>query len=106
MNLFRNPGWINSHLLSYTKLDDIPDSYIEEIKSRLKNVISENPTVTVIIAAWNEEVNLISCLDSLSKNITDIPFDIIVINNNSTDRTQEVLDKLGIQSYFQPIQGV
>jgi len=106
MNLFRNPGWINSELLSYTRLDDIPDAKIDEIKSRLKNTISDKPLVTVIIAAWNEELNLISCLDSLSKNKTDFPFDIIVVNNNSTDRTQQVLDRLGVQSYFQPLQGV
>jgi glycosyltransferase involved in cell wall biosynthesis len=87
-------------------LDDIPDAKIEEIRSRLKNVISDKPLVTVIIAAWNEELNLISCLDSLSKSTTDFPFDIIVVNNNSTDRTQQVLDRLGIQSYFQPEQGV
>jgi glycosyltransferase involved in cell wall biosynthesis len=106
MNLFRNPGWIDSALLSYTKLDEIPDSRIEEIRSRLKSVISQNPIVTVIIAAWNEELNLISCLDSLSKSNTEIPFDIIVVNNNSTDRTQAVLDRLGVQSFFQPMQGV
>lgn len=106
MNLFRNPRWINSDLLAYAKLDDIPDARIEEIRLRLKSIISDKPLVTVIIAAWNEELNLISCLDSLSKNKTDFPFDIIVVNNNSTDRTQQVLDRLGIQSYFQPIQGV
>jgi glycosyltransferase involved in cell wall biosynthesis len=106
MNLFKNPGWIDSDLLGYTKLDEIPDSKIEEIRLRLKNVISENPIVTVIIAAWNEELNIIQCLNSLSHAKTEIPFDILVVNNNSTDRTQQVLDKLGIQSYFQPLQGV
>src|SRR5689334_18911537 len=106
MNLFNNPEWIDNELLGYTKLDEIPDSKIEEIRLRLKNVISENPLVTVIIAAWNEELNLVQCLNSLSKNVASVPFDIIVVNNNSTDRTQEVLDKLGVQSYFQPMQGV
>jgi glycosyltransferase involved in cell wall biosynthesis len=106
MNLFRNPGWIDSELLGYTKLDEIPDSKIEEIRLRLKNVVSEAPLVTVIIAAWNEELNIVQCLNSLSHNKTDVPFDILVVNNNSTDRTQQVLDKLGVQSYFQPLQGV
>ena len=106
MNLFSNPGWIDSELLSYTKLEEIPDAKIEEIRLRLKSVTSENPQATVIIAAWNEEFNIIQCLNSLSRSITEIPFDIIVVNNNSTDRTQEVLDKLGVQSYFQPMQGV
>jgi glycosyltransferase involved in cell wall biosynthesis len=93
-------------LLHYATLDEIPATRLEEIRNRLRKVVSSDPTVTVIIAAWNEEVNIVKCLDSLSKNKTDIPFDIIVINNNSTDRTQQVLDKLGVTSYLQPIQGV
>jgi glycosyltransferase involved in cell wall biosynthesis len=106
MNLFRNPKWIDNELLGYTRLEEFPDSRIEEIRVRLRNAMSTNPVVTVIIAAWNEEVNIIQCLNSLSRSKTDIPFDIIVINNNSTDRTQQVLDKLGVQSYLQPMQGV
>jgi hypothetical protein len=51
-------------------------------------------------------VNIIRCLDSLSRSRTDIPLEIIVINNNSTDRTQQVLDQLGVTSFIQPAQGV
>src|SRR3546814_14988100 len=32
-------------------------------------------------------------------------FEIIVINNNSTDKTQQTLDRLDVISLFQPIQG-
>lgn len=106
MNLFRNPGWIDQELQQYTNLDAIPAARIEQIRQRLKQVLSPEPVVTVIIAAWNEELNLIKCLDSLSKSKTDLPFDIIVVNNNSTDRTQQVLDQLGVVSLFQPMQGV
>lgn len=61
--------------------------------------------VSVCIAAWNEELNIIRCLDSLSRSVTGIKFEILVINNNSTDRTQEVLDRMEVPSYFQPVQG-
>ncbi len=105
MFFFRNPYWIDKDLLHYKSLDAIPHSTILRIRDQLQVKISKSPLVTVIIAAWNEEVNIIRCLDSLSKNVTNIPFDIIVVNNNSQDRTQEVLDKLGVQSYFQPVQG-
>jgi glycosyltransferase involved in cell wall biosynthesis len=106
MSLFKNPRWIDQELLKKTALSDIPVQRIEEVGSRLKSMVSNQPLVSVIIAAWNEEVNIIKCLDSLSKNKTDIPFEIVVINNNSTDRTQEVLDKIGVTSYLQPTQGV
>src|SRR5690606_9799303 len=106
MNLCKEPSWIDQELLSYNKLEEIPLEKIEKIKSEIQSVTSSDPLVSVIIAAWNEEVNIIKCLDSLSKSKTDIPFEIIVINNNSTDRTQHVLDQLGVINYLQPLQGV
>jgi glycosyltransferase involved in cell wall biosynthesis len=105
MFFWKNPDWIDEDLLHYNSLEEIPDSAMRRIKERLQLKTSPNPIVTVIIAAWNEELNIIRCLDSLSKSETEIPFDIIVVNNNSHDRTQEVIDKLGVQTYFQPVQG-
>lgn len=106
MNLFTIPGWIDRELLHATSLDDIRPEKLEEIRVRLSSVVSNEPVVTVVIAAWNEEVNIVKCLDSLTKNVTNLTFEIIIINNNSTDRTQAILDKLGATSYIQYIQGV
>jgi chlorobactene glucosyltransferase len=50
---------------------------------------SRTPTVSVIIAARNEEGDLGDCLDSLLRQ--DYPdLEIIVVDGNSTDRTVEV----------------
>lgn len=106
MHIFSNPAWIDQQLLQCNTLEEIPPHKVEEINQRVQAVVSNTPLVSVVIAAWNEEVNIIKCIDSLSKNKTDIPFEIMVINNNSTDRTQEVLDKLGVANYLQPVQGV
>jgi glycosyltransferase involved in cell wall biosynthesis len=106
MNLFKNPNWIDQELLKATRLEDISEDKFAQLRNRLKRVVSTSPVVSVVIAAWNEEVNIVKCLDSLAKNKTDLTFEIIVINNNSTDRTQEVLDKIGVTSYIQPEQGV
>jgi glycosyltransferase involved in cell wall biosynthesis len=106
MNLFRNPRWIDQELLKAKSLEDISNDKFLEIRDRLKSVVSNDPLISVVIAAWNEEVNIVKCLDSLSKNRTDLTFEVIVINNNSTDRTQIVLDKIGVTSYIQYTQGV
>jgi glycosyltransferase involved in cell wall biosynthesis len=106
MYIFNEPYWIDKTLLKKTRLEDIANSEWESIKSRLKSIVSDDPLVSVVIAAWNEEINIMRCLDSISKSKTNVPFEIIVINNNSTDRTQEVIDKLGVTSYLQPVQGV
>lgn len=87
-------------------LEDVPDYVWNDIKNQLQTVVSAAPLVSVVIAAWNEELNILKCLDSISKSETTIPFEIIVINNNSTDRTQEVIEKIGVASYLQPVQGV
>lgn len=101
----RNPKWIDQNLLSYNSLDEVPDEQFTRIKTQLGKAVSENPIVSVVIAAYNEEVNVLRCVDSLSKNESRYPFEIIVVNNNSKDRTQETLDRMGVQNYFQKIQG-
>jgi glycosyltransferase involved in cell wall biosynthesis len=47
------------------------------------------PVVSVIIPARNEEVSLGSCLASLISQ-TGVAFEIIVVDDNSTDRTREI----------------
>jgi glycosyltransferase involved in cell wall biosynthesis len=47
------------------------------------------PTISIIIPARNEESNLATCLESLTTQ-TGVAFEIIVVNDHSTDRTQEI----------------
>jgi glycosyltransferase involved in cell wall biosynthesis len=47
------------------------------------------PQVSVIIPARNEEANLGTCLESLMHQDL-LSFEIIVVNDNSTDRTKEI----------------
>ena len=104
MNIFKNPGWIDNRFLDI-KYDDAHESTINEISNRVEQVISANPLVTVVIPAYNEEDNIIRCIDSLSRSKSGYPFEILVVNNNSSDRTQELLDRLSVRSVFQPVQG-
>jgi len=50
---------------------------------------SDPPAVSVIVPARNEEASLKNCLDSLVAQ-THVAFEIIVINDHSTDRTHEI----------------
>lgn len=105
MNVFKNPKWIKEFEYPYDSFHQIPDHVFDEINARLDNVQSDKPLVSIIISAWNEEVDILKTVGSLSKTKTDIPFEIIVVNNNSTDKTQNTLNRLRIKNYFQPIQG-
>lgn len=100
-----NPRWLYDHLYNYDKFEDIPQSVFDEINVGLRKVQSDDPLVSVVICAYNEETNIMKALSSLSRLQSKYPLEILVVNNNSNDRTQDTLDKLHVRSVFQPIQG-
>lgn len=105
-SVFNAPRWIEQYEFPFTNYETIPTHLFQEVNQKLiKKCQSAAPLVSVVIAAWNEEANLLKTIASLSDMDTQIPFEIIVVNNNSTDRTQDVLDRLALKSLFQPIQG-
>ena len=106
MNLVKNPNWVTKQILPFSRIDDIPQSFYDKISEELA-LLGQNkkPEVSIVIPIWNEELNIIQTLLTISQNTTSYPTEVIAINNNSTDRTQEVLSKLKIKSYVQPIQG-
>jgi glycosyltransferase involved in cell wall biosynthesis len=105
MRLLRNPVWINKFQYPFKSYNEIPQEVFDEINANLDKVQSANPLASIVITAWNEEVDLLRTIGSLSCTETNIPFEIIVVNNNSTDNTQATLDRLHVRSYFQPKQG-
>lgn len=105
MSLFGLPVWIQPHLFARKKFEDLSENDIRELKSRIANFSDNAPDVSVVIPAWNEENNIYRTLSSLSASNTNYKVEIVVINNNSSDGTQRVLDELGVRSYFQPVQG-
>ena len=105
MNIFKNPEWINAFEFPFQNFEDIPNHVFEKINIELDRIQSKKPLVSIIISVWNEEVDILKTVGSLSNLKTQIPLEIIVINNNSSDNTQSTIDKLHIKNYFQPIQG-
>ena len=105
MHIFSNPEWLQSLSYNYKNFGEIPQKTFDSINKDLSRIKGEKPLVTILIAAWNEEVNILRCIGSLSKTVFDFPIEIIVVNNNSTDKTQDTLDKLHVTSYFEAKQG-
>lgn len=61
--------------------------------------------VSVIIPAYNEEKYIMGCLESLKNQ--EVPADeIIVIDNNCTDKTVEIAKNYDVKIIKQPIQGM
>lgn len=101
----KNPEWVKPFLYNYRSAVQIPDEVFYQINSDLDAVCSKKPIVSVVIPAWNEELNILACIASLAQSKTFVPFEIIVVNNNSTDRTQDIIDKLHVNAFFQSIPG-
>lgn len=92
--------WYDKYLSIYGKTaDEIPDNIYEEINKNLALKQSEQPLISVVVIAYNEERRLAACLWSLSELKTQYPMEILGVNNNSKDRTEEVYQRLGLPYY-------
>jgi glycosyltransferase involved in cell wall biosynthesis len=100
------PSWIKPHLFPNKKFKDLTRLELTDLKARLARFQSDTPEVSVVIPAWNEADNIYRTLSSLAANDTTLRVEIVVINNNSTDQTQQVLDELGVRSFHEHKQGI
>jgi len=66
---------------SFKKLADVPV---------LNLPTSNNPIVSIIIPVYNNFACTYTCLKSIAKNSGDVPYEIIVADDNSTDLTQKI----------------
>ena len=59
------------------------------------------PDLSVIIPTFNEEENIQSCIQKISHTLrlTSIPFEIIVVDDSSTDKTQQITIDLIARKY-------
>ncbi len=63
--------------------------------------------ISVVVPAYNEEKLLTSCLKTLKKqNFPALNYEIILVNNASTDKTAEIGKKLGVKVVFEPKKGL
>lgn len=61
--------------------------------------------VSVVIPAYNEEKRIGACLRSIY-NQTVLPYEVIVVDNNSSDKTAQIARKMGATVIVEPHQGV
>ena len=92
--------WYDKYLSVYGKpFSEVPQEVIDGTRQRLAVLHSDTPVVSVVVIAYNEECRLTSCLWSLSELQTNYPIEIIGVNNNSKDRTEEVYQALDVTYY-------
>jgi cellulose synthase/poly-beta-1,6-N-acetylglucosamine synthase-like glycosyltransferase len=94
--------WYTNYLQAFERpYAEVPDPIKQEIADKMKRFKSEQPLCSVVAIAHNEEKHLAGCLWSLCNNVCDFPVEIVVVNNHSTDATEQILDELGVIHYYE-----
>ncbi len=89
--------WYEKYLTIYGKsYKEIPDEVLDQIKRQLAAKQNPDPLISIVVIAYNEEMRLAACLWSLSELQTNYPIEILGVNNNSKDRTEQVYQRLGL----------
>ena len=65
-----------------------------------------SPEISVIIAALNEEKYLPKCLAALDRQQSPPSFEVIVVDNGSTDKTTSIAEKWGARVVHEKIRGI
>jgi glycosyltransferase involved in cell wall biosynthesis len=68
--------------------------------------VNYRPRFSVVIPAYNEAEFLGSCIDSLQAQDFPGPYEIIVVDNNSTDGTADLARSRGVTVVHEPRAGV
>ncbi len=93
-------NWYSKYLDIYNKpFSEVPQNILDLIREGLSALQSSNPLVSIVVIAYNEENRLTACLWSLSNLQTSYPIEILGVNNNSKDKTENIYKELGVPYY-------
>lgn len=103
---FYLPNWVKNIHQKPLNIKQYSEAEIEDLKQKLSKFSSEKPLVSVVIPAWNEEVGILHTLHSLVNTDTKYEVELLIIDNNSTDGTANLLKSLGVTTFLEIKQGV
>jgi|GEM_PF-1919531 len=95
--MVNNTLQISSPLTTSKLIDGVPNPDEKISLDEVEELIFQLPTqpvVSIIIPAYNKWQYTYRCLQSIYKNTPDIIYEIIVVNDCSTDETLEMLNKM------------
>ncbi|WP_316820136.1 glycosyltransferase family A protein [Pedobacter gandavensis] len=100
------PISIPNNIFKFNKGRAELEKKIPVISENFKRLHSENPLISIIIPAYNEEENILKTLYSLSLTSSLHPIEVIVVNNNSKDETEALAKACGVVCITEPKQGI
>ncbi|TDQ12002.1 glycosyltransferase [Pedobacter metabolipauper] len=100
------PIKIPAQILKYTTQKNTSQEMCNLASQGYSALYKDSPEVSIVIPAYNEEENIVATLTSLCTNKTNRSVEIIVVDNNSKDKTQQLAVACGVKCVFQPVQGI
>ncbi|MEM6347882.1 MAG: glycosyltransferase family 2 protein [Bacteroidota bacterium] len=96
------PSWLSTHLLEYQRLEDVSDDIWDDLRQGLARFQSSKPKVSIVIPVYNEEKSLLRTLSSISQlRLPEVyPTELLLINDGSVDRTQDLIKLLDIPHIY------
>lgn len=96
------PAFIAVHYQS----NDVLKRNIQQIREKITSLERGNPEVSVVMPAYNEEDSILKTLSCLSASTTTRSVEIIVVNNNSRDKTESIVQSTGARCILETKQGI
>jgi glycosyltransferase involved in cell wall biosynthesis len=93
------PAYVSNYFYNQQKPEEVSQSYQRLFKGG-------PPQVSIVMPAYNEESTIVQTLASLCNNVTTWSVEIIVVNNNSADRTEELVKACGVNCILETKQGI
>ncbi len=101
------PLFIPLYIRQYLETDTNNAIALRSISDNYHNyLVKGEPEISIVIPAYNEAENIVPTLASLCSNITSKSIEIIVVNNNSTDNTEALVNACGVRCILETKQGI
>jgi len=101
------PIKIPEKVIKYFKSNLSKEEMCKQASAAYKAIHRKEPIViSVVMPAYNESNNIVPALTSLCENKTNYNVEIIVVNNNSSDDTEALINACGVTCVNEKKQGI
>jgi glycosyltransferase involved in cell wall biosynthesis len=97
---------IPNYITKHNQPKDALLGRIDTIRRQIELLYATTPQVSIVIPAYNEAENILKTLSSLADSSTIYKVEILVVNNNSTDETENLIRQSGAICVIENTQGI
>lgn len=94
------------YVVKYNQPKELLKGKLGSIRNQIHRLYSSTPEISIIIPAYNEAENILKTLSSLADSVTTKKVEIIVVNNNSKDETEDLIRLSGATYILESKQGI